>query len=117
MNIFKVFVLTSMLLFVSCSCAQTSDSTSAFKPAGGETESLPSYVKDEILVKYKEGTTTDAAATTARSYGLELVKQISSNLYLYKITDGVSVPDMIEKLRSSDTVLYSEPNHIVTINK
>ncbi len=75
------------------------------------------YVPGEILVKFKDGTDTQAIKAIQRELHLKTIKIVSRpNLYLMKILDGSSVERIVERLRNYEEVKYSEPNYIRTTN-
>ena len=72
------------------------------------------YVKDEVLVKFKPGTDTETIERIRSALKLEIVRKFSGpNLFLMKITDGSSVPSVIEQLKTYEAVKYAEPNYVV----
>jgi len=73
------------------------------------------YIPGEILVKFKDGTDTQAIEAIQRKLHLKTIKIVSSpNLYLMKILDGSSVERTVERLRNYEEVKYSEPNYVRT---
>lgn len=78
----------------------------------------PDYVKDEVLVKFKPGTDAETIEHIRSTLKLEIMRRFSSpNLFLMKITDGTSVPAVIEQLKTFEAVKYAEPNYVVTIGQ
>ena len=72
------------------------------------------YVRDEVLVKFKPGTDAETIERIRSALKLETVRKFASpNLFLMKITDGSSVPSVIEQLKTYKTVKYAEPNYVV----
>ena len=72
------------------------------------------YVRDEVLVKFKPGTDAESIERIWSTLKLETVRKFASpNLFLMKITDGSSVPSVIEQLKTYKTVKYAEPNYVV----
>ena len=72
------------------------------------------YVPDEVLVKFKADTDAETVERIRAALNLETVRKFSSpNLFLMKITDGSSVPSVIEQLKTYKTVKYAEPNYVV----
>ncbi len=72
------------------------------------------YVVDEVLVKFKPGTDAKTIAHIRSALKLETRRKFSSpNLFLMKITDGSSVPSVIEQLKTYEAVKHAEPNYVV----
>ncbi len=82
-------------------------------PSGKE---RPDYVPGQILVKFKQGTDDETIEAIQRELRLKTLKIVSRpNLYLMKILNGSSVESIMERLKDFQEVVYSEPNHVVTI--
>ena len=83
-------------------------------PSGRERKN---YIPSQILVKFKDGTDTQAIEAIQRELHLKTIKIVSRpNLYLMKILDGSSVARIVERLRNYEEVKYSEPNYVRTIH-
>jgi len=81
-------------------------------PSGRERRN---YIPSQILVKFKDGTDTQAIEAIQRELHLKTIKIVSRpNLYLMKILDGSSVQRIVERLRNYEEVKYSEPNYVRT---
>ena len=126
MNIFKYLVI--LLLTISCAgqCMKPKEKSSRhpqvtemqerkqpkLAPSGIERKN---YIPRQILVKFKDGTDTQAIEAIQRELHLKTIKVLSSpNLYLMKILDGSSVERTVERLRNYEEVKYSEPNYVRT---
>ena len=71
------------------------------------------FKAQEVLVKFKPGTSKTIMEKIAKHYKLEIIKIVSvPYLYLYKITGNESVQEVITALKKVDTIEYSEPNFI-----
>ena len=91
-----------------------------------KTEKLPSglydsqtseYVKDEILVKFVNGTDPKTISVIQKELHLEILRTFSSpNLFLMKITDNTPVKNIIKSLSKYKEIKYSEPNYKMSIN-
>lgn len=67
----------------------------------------------EVLVKFKPGTSQAIMEKITDHYKLEVIKIVSAPyLYLYKITGNESVQEVITALKKVDDIEYSEPNFI-----
>ena len=75
----------------------------------------PDYVPDEVLVRFKPGTTGAAMAAAHAAVGASVVKAFSlvDNLRLVKLAPGVDVKRALQHYRQHPDVLYAEPNWIV----
>jgi len=127
MNIFQCLVI--LLLTISCSGQSTKPKEKSSRhpqltemqereqpklaPSGIERKD---YRPGEILVKFRDGTDTQAIETIQRQLRLKTIKIVSRpNLYLMKILDGSSVEGVMERLQDFHEVAYSEPNYLVTV--
>ena len=128
MNIFQYLVI--LLLTISCAGQSTKPKEKSSRhpqvtemqereqpklaPSGIERKD---YIPGEILVKFKDGTDTQAIEAIQRELHLKTIREFSSpNLYLMKILDGSSVESIMERLQDFQEVAYSEPNYIVTVH-
>lgn len=124
MNIFQYLVI--LLLTIACvgqSMKLEKKSPRHFQVTemqeGGQPKLAPSgiqrkgYIPGEVLVKFKDGTDTQAIEAIQRDLHLKTIKIVSRpNLYLMKILDGSSVERIVEHLRNYEEVKYSEPNYV-----
>ncbi len=75
-------------------------------------------IKNEIIVKFKSGTTPDQIQSFASEYGLELVKAIPQlRMHVYRIPAAQNVEDVLKACRNQSIVEYAEPNQRVRILK
>jgi hypothetical protein len=71
------------------------------------------FKAQEVLIKFKPGTSQAIMEKIADHYKLEVIKIVSAPyLYLYKITGNESVQEVITALKKVDAIEYSEPNFI-----
>jgi hypothetical protein len=69
------------------------------------------FKAQEVLVKFKPGTSKEAIDNMAKQYNLEIIKVVSKRLlYLFKIAGQESVPEVVAKLSKLDIVEYAQPN-------
>jgi subtilisin family serine protease len=77
------------------------------------------YIEDELLVRFKPGTSRDIHADVHARIGGRPIKDYESHglpgLYLVKLAKGNSVPDAVSKYSRNPNVLYAEPNYIVQL--
>ena len=87
----------------------------AGRPGISQSESQQQpYVADEVLIKFKTGTDAQTIERIQSALKLEIAHKFSSpNLFLMKISDGSSVPSVIEQLKTYEAVKYAEPNYVV----
>lgn len=79
----------------------------------------PSRTENEILIKFKPGTSAEAVAAIARRFHLKKVRASSvPDLYLFERTgESRPVSELIEALRQLDEIEYAEPNYERAISK
>ena len=72
----------------------------------------PGYVPDEVLVRFRPGTTGAAMAAAHAAIGASVVKAFSlvDNLQLVKLAPGVGVKQALQHYQQHPDVLYAEPN-------
>jgi hypothetical protein len=76
----------------------------------------PRFVRGEVLVKFKAGTTKEAIDAIRRAYGLSLITRIEGiGVYRFKISPTFTVEDMVDALNDNPRVQYAEPNYTVRI--
>lgn len=73
------------------------------------------YVQDQIVVRFKPGTSAYSIAAAHATLGAQVVRafKIVSNLYLVRLPAGVSVKEAIARYRADKSVLYAEPNFVL----
>jgi hypothetical protein len=75
------------------------------------------YVKNQIIVKFVNGTDLKTISVIQKKLRLETLRTFSSpNLFLMKITDNTSVKDIQKSLSKYKEVKYSEPNYKMSID-
>jgi len=78
------------------------------------------YVPDEILVKFKNGTSDIKSSQIMNKFGFSEAKAISNVknglLKKIKLNDGMSVEKAIAQYKSEKDVEYAEPNYIYRIS-
>lgn len=120
----KIVVLLLILFLASCGNEKTanvsSDSSKEISGASSAVQSIVadlkegSYVKGELLVKFKSGVAAVSSAGVHRAMGATSLKKFSivPNLEHVKLPEGLSVKDAIVKYTSDPTVEYAEPNYL-----
>lgn len=84
------------------------------KPKPTQEKGKPGYAEGELLVKFKEGTSTATVDSTLAIHSLQVKYYMREiGVQRVKIADGMSVPQKIEALKRSGLVEYAEPNYIV----
>jgi len=134
---FKIFLVSIFFLFFIVSCNNIQKEGEE-KPSGKirtrnilaagtlKTEKNPSglhdsksntYVKDQVLVKFKKGTDPKIISAIQRELHLETLRTFSSpDLFLMKITDHTPVNNIQKSLNKYKEVKYSEPNYRMSID-
>lgn len=73
---------------------------------------LPSFVSNEVIVKFKVGTSQGTIDSIISQNNLGVISKIDSGgIYRFRIPTGISVPHMISKLLNASEVEYAEPNY------
>lgn len=76
-------------------------------------ESGPPYVKDEVLVRFREGTTEEERARVRRQVGLKLISDLPlPRLEHLKTAPGAQLEKTISSLEDFPSVAYAEQNTI-----
>src|SRR3954470_19465915 len=70
------------------------------------------YVPDEVLVKYKDGTTSAERAAVQRDSGTRADASIPGGSTELEIADGTSVKQTLDELRADPDVAYAVPNYV-----
>lgn len=80
------------------------------------TDSLPEYVEGEILIKYKEGVSSQTVQASLHSLGIQTVKKYDRlGLEKCSVGENQTVEDAINALADNTNLEYAEPNYIVRI--
>src|SRR3954471_14282024 len=70
------------------------------------------YVPGQVLVKYKDGTTSAARAALQRAAGTQADDSIPGGSTQLDIADGASVQQTIAELKADPDVAYAVPNYV-----
>lgn len=71
------------------------------------------YVKDEVVVKFREGVSAEKIKGITASLKCEIVRQIgATKIFLIKIKTDAGVMEIISKFKQFDEVEYAQPNYI-----
>lgn len=118
MNFTKTLILASLVFLITVSCQKNPDMQPISEKAEATTHDVygvegQDYVADEVLVKFEPNTDRTEIAGIIKEMGLKKIKRFSTqNLYLLKIMDESTVPDVIDDLKRVEGVKYAEPNYI-----
>lgn len=78
---------------------------------------IPEYVPGELLVKFKPETDKSAITSLKADFKLETIKRFKRiAVHHLKLPENVAVKKMIDMLKKSPLVEYSEPNYIRYLN-
>jgi hypothetical protein len=110
---FSLILLISATTFLSCNrSAVVSNHNESSQGMGKD------YVKDEVIVKFKQGVSTERINEINNAIGCEIIKNIGpTNTFLLKILHGNSVNEIINKYKLFNEVDYAQPNYIYRIKK
>ena len=70
------------------------------------------FVPNEIIVKFKVGTSSQAQAQLNEVMGTTVVYTSPSGFKVLQIPEGKTVPEMVEAYSKQPIVEYAEPNYI-----
>ena len=129
---FKTFLISIFFLLFVFSCndikkkdeKRPSGNTQAAEtmktgkfPSGLHDSKSNGYVKDEIIVKFVNGTDQKTISVIQKELRLETLRTFSSpNLFLMKINDNTPVKNIQKSLNKYKEVKYSEPNYKMSID-
>ncbi|HET9804145.1 MAG TPA: S8 family peptidase, partial [Candidatus Acidoferrum sp.] len=93
--------------------AQDATATATKPPDRTSWASQPKYKPDELLVRFRPGTTPEKRSIAHSAVKAEQVKSWPSvdGLQLVRVSAGVSIQDAIKLYRQRAEVLYAEPNY------
>ena len=93
------FVLVSILMAIFIAGCQGQDSSDK-------------YVADQIVVKFKAGTSSEAEAQLNEAMGTTVVYTSPGGYKVLKIPEGKTVLEMVEAYSKQPIVEYAEPSYI-----
>lgn len=70
------------------------------------------YVRDEVIVKYRDGTTRAVKQKVEAGTGTDLERGVPGGSQQLEIEDGASVKQTVEELREDPNVEYAVPNYV-----
>ena len=70
------------------------------------------YVPGEVIVKYRDGTSSAVQQDVAQSTGTETLLEAPGGTAQLEIEDGDSVRQTVDELQSDPTVAYARPNYV-----
>jgi len=102
-----LLVLLPVLMIVGCQ--QQSAPTPIPPPPGPEEE----YVPNQIIVKFKPGTSIEAQEQLHQELGTTVIHTSpSAGFQVLQIPEGKTVPEMVTLYSEQSIVEYAEPNYI-----
>jgi serine protease len=72
----------------------------------------PPYVHDQVIVKYREGTSASERAEIERDSGTDTGERLPGRSRQLRIEDGGSVSETVAELRRDPDVAYAVPNYV-----
>lgn len=106
-----LLIISAAILF---SCNRSSVIANNREPATPPAKEK--YVKDEVIVKFKEYVTENRIEEISTSLGCEIIKSIGpTKTFLIKINTGEDVKEIVNKYNQFDEVEYAQPNYIYHI--
>ncbi len=92
---------------------EKSTSESSGQKGAEQKDSPASYVKGQILLKFKEGGSPDELTSILPGAEVKVVDHFPEiGAYCLEIKGAGTVPQIIEKLKDSPLIEYVEPNYI-----
>ena len=95
----------------------TSSNATAAQPSfkSGADPSPHRYVPDEILVRFRESTSTFSRSLTHSRIGTTVVREfrVAKGLQRVKLPPGMTVSQALQAFSTRPDVLYAEPNYLV----
>ena len=70
------------------------------------------YIDDEVIVKYRDGTTAVEQVGTQQATGTDAAGPAIAGSETLAIEDGDSVPETVEQLQDDPDVAYARPNYV-----
>ena len=105
--IFRYIKLTAFLFFIMAILPSITNAE------GIKSENGPEYVSNKLLVKFYAEVTDDKKAAIRKDLGAELIKCLKEIRFeVWKLPDGLSVDDAVNKLKKEPSVECSEPDYI-----
>lgn len=116
-----LFVLLPVLMIVAC---QQQPALSPIPPAPSAPTPIPvkpgpkaEHVPNQIIVKFKPGTSIEAEEQLNRSLGTSVINVSTSvGFKVLQIPEGKTVTEMVEIYLQQPIVEYAEPNYIIHLN-
>lgn len=114
-----LFVLLSVVLIVGCQ--QQPESTPPLPtpapPTPAPSESEEEYVPNQIIVKFKPGTSIEAQEELNQSLGTTVIyTSPSAGFKVLQIPEGKTVEEIVAIYSEQTIVEYAEPNYIEHIS-
>ncbi|HQE66479.1 MAG TPA: S8 family peptidase, partial [Bacillota bacterium] len=118
-RVFTLLVVLSVvfsLLFSSAACYAEIEKRYKDKAASQEQEDSqdrPAYKAGELLIKFKDGTSSHGMSAFSTENGLNEIKSFDSlNIGLYSVKGGKSANKAIRALEDNDEIEYIQPNYL-----
>jgi hypothetical protein len=78
----------------------------------------PEYAPKEVLIKFREGTSTATIDSICTEIGLEKIKEIQKiRVTLYRVVSEMTVEELIKKYKDHPHIQYIEPNYEYKIDQ
>lgn len=114
-------LLLPLLTTVSCQ-EQSGPATPVPAPAPSTSTPSPSepqqeYISDQIIVKFKDGTSVEAQEQLHQKLGTKLIHTSpAAGFQVLQIPEGKTVEEMVARYSEQSIVEYAEPNYIEHIS-
>jgi subtilisin family serine protease len=106
-------ILSLLLILPRLASSQVVPSPGPHVAKQADWSDQPKYRPDEILVRFRSGTSSAAVGALHQAIGGHLVRSWSSieGLQLIRLPTGTSIRDAVRAYRQNRNVLYAEPNY------
>ena len=95
--------------------AEQKQASSGMTLLSGEARHPAQYVPGEVLVKFRDDTSSSAIASlnaSVSTHELSALSVTGKTIHRYKLAGALSVNDAVQKYRSNPAVEYAEPNYL-----
>ena len=111
-----VLSIVFSLVFSSVTCFAEVEKRYRDKAASQEqaaSQDRPAYKEGELLIKFKDGTSSHGMSAFSSENGLNKIKSFDSlNIGLYSVKSGKSANKAIKALEDNDEIEYIQPNYL-----
>jgi subtilisin family serine protease len=110
-----IFLAYTFTGYAKSANVRPSVATNKYDKKGKASKPHYSQAQDEIIVRYRDSTSSRSKASTHAKFRTKAVKEFKriKGIQLVKLPSGMTVQRAIKNFRQNPDVLYAEPNYIV----